>query len=335
MAKDALFRMASSTKPVAAVAAMLMIEEGKIRPSDEVHKFIPEFKGMKVAVQIGDDQTWRTARGADRELPEYKLVPANREIIILDLLTHTSGLMSGGLGSAIAGRLPRGPDDTLATYIPKLGEVPLDFQPGTRWSYGGSGINTMGRIVEIVSGQPFDEYLQQRIFEPLGMKDTFYNVPEDRRSRLVTIVPRPGARARKRTQTGVRKYFSGSSGLVSTAEDYLRFEQMLCNGGELLGNRLLTPKMVEMMASNQVGDIFHGLYGNQEGLGFGYMVAVVLDVVKSGSRRSKGAIGWGGAYGTMSWTDFKEDLTGVIMLQQPRQQVKDDFEKAVRQAIIE
>ncbi len=332
MAKDAIFRMASSTKPVAAVAAMVMIGEGKIRPSDEVHKFIPEFKGMQVAVPK-DGKVFRMTRGADPELPEYDLVPADRELTIQDLLTHTSGLQTSGLGTAIAGRIPRGPDDTLATYIPKLGEVPLDFQPGTRWSYGGAGINTMGRIVEIVSGQPFDEFLRQRIFEPLGMKDTFYNVPEDRRSRLVTIVPRPGAR--QRTQIGVRKYFSGSSGFFSTAEDYLRFEQMLCNGGELLGNRVLTPKMVEMMASNQVGDIFHGLYGNQEGLGFGYMVAVVVDAAKGGSTRSNGAIGWGGAYGTMSWTDFEEELTAVIMLQQPRQEVKDAFDYAVRQAIIE
>ena len=158
MTKDAIFRMASSTKPVAAVAAMVMIQEGKIRPSDEVHTFIPEFKGMQVAVPK-DGKVFRLVRGFDRELPEYDLVPADRELTILDLLTHTSGLQSSGLGTAIAGRIPRSPDDTLATYIPKLGEVPLDFQPGSRWSYGGAGINTLGRIVEIVSGQPFDEYL--------------------------------------------------------------------------------------------------------------------------------------------------------------------------------
>jgi CubicO group peptidase (beta-lactamase class C family) len=339
MTKDAIFRMASSTKPIVGVAVMMMIQEGKIQPSDEVHKYIPEFIGMKVAVPK-DGKPFRRARGVSAELPEYDLVPVERDITISDLLTHTSGLKSGGLGNALSRQIRRGADDTLATYIPKLGEVPLDFQPGSRWSYSpGTGIDVLGRIVEIVSDQPLDEFLRQRIFEPLGMNDTFFNLPEDKRSQLVTMPPRPGANETQRSRpprTSIRKYFSGSGGLVSSAEDYLRFEQMLCNNGELLGNRILSPEMVKMMAANHVGDLYKGLYGNQgDGLGYGYTVAIVLDSAKSGSQRSNGAIGWGGAYGTMSWTDFEEDLTGVIMLQQPVQKVKNDFEKAVRQAIID
>lgn len=330
MAEDALFIMMSSTKPILGVAAMMMIEEGLIRPGDEVSRYIPEFKDMQVAV---------LAEPADRDVspysvtpgnpPAHRLVPAQTPVTIEHLLTHTSGLASGGLGSAVS---PRAPRESLASYIPTLGEAILDFQPGTQWKYSpGTGLDVVARIIEIVSGMPYDEFVQTRIFEPLGMKDTHYNLPPEKESRRVMIKGRDMSRFVNQT-TG---YFSASYGLSSTAEDYLRFEQMLVNGGVLFGNRLLSPRSVTMMGSNHLGDIYKGFGRNQEGVGYGYTVSVITDAITSNSRRSNGAFGWGGAFGTRSWTDPGEALTGVIMLQQPHPGTQYDFENAVRQAIIE
>ncbi len=178
MTRDSIFKMASSTKPVTGVAIMILVEEGKIHLTDPVSRFIPEFKDMKVAVE---------KEGSS----EVELVKADREIMIRDLLTHGSGLLSGGPGSRRAPQellRPNQPEETLAHYIPRLAAIPLDFQPGTRWRYSGlAGIDTLARIVEIASGQSFDEFLHQRIFEPLDMDDTFFNVPDDRQGRVATI----------------------------------------------------------------------------------------------------------------------------------------------------
>lgn len=334
MAKDAIFRMASSTKPILAVAVMMLIEEGLLRPTDEISKYIPEFEDMQVAVlkEPADEDISPFFVSRD-QVPEHRLVPAERPITIQHLLTHTSGLASSGLGSVVTGRIARGPEATLASHIPMYGAVPLDFQPGTRWAYSpGVGLNVVARIVEIVSNTPFDVFLRERIFEPLGMTSTYFNVPPAKESKRVVIQGRDfSARAGR----GPTKYFSASGGLSSTAEDYLRLEQMFVNGGELLGNRLLSPRSVEMMASNQIGDLYRGFSRTQEGMGYGYTVAVVLDPITSNSRRSKGAFGWGGAFGTQSWTDPQEELTAVIMLQQPFGGAQYDFGNAVRQAIID
>jgi CubicO group peptidase (beta-lactamase class C family) len=341
MTTDAIFRMASSTKPVTGVAILMLVEEGKVRLSDPVHNFIPEFKGIKVAVPKGSaaDTAAPPAAAQPNGTAEYDTVAANREITIRDLLTHTSGLVSGGLGSTAARQIPRNPNATLADYIPKLGAVPLDFQPGSAWRYSpGAGIDTLARIVEIASGQSFDQFLRVRIFEPLGMNDSFFALPDDRQSRLVTLYrATPTGLERSPAQSGFssRTYFSGAGGLVSTAGDYLRFEQMLLNGGQLNGNRLLSPRTVELMATNHVGDLFSGLATGQKGMGFGFTVAVVLDAAKAESRRSNGAFGWGGAFGTISWTDPKEQMCAVLMLQQRDQQVQRDFENAVMQAIVD
>ncbi len=334
MAKDAIFRMASSTKPILGVAAMMMIEQGLMRAEDPVSKYIPEFRNMQVAVlkDPADENVSPTyvRRG---EVPEHRLVPAEREVTLHHLLTHTSGLMSSGLGSAVADRQRRGADATLATATPLLGKVPLDFQPGSRWSYSaGTGLNVVSRVIEIVSDTPFDVFLQERIFEPLGMVDTHFNVPPAKASRRVVIEGRDMSRWGNR---GPTKYFSASGGLSSTAGDYLRFEQMLAAGGQLFGNRLISDESVRTMASNQVGDLYTGLYRNQSGVGFGYTVAVVLDRDASKGTRSNGAFGWGGAFGTRSWTDPVEELTGVIMLQQPHGATQNAFEVAVREAIID
>ena len=334
MKMDAIFRMASSTKPVLGVAAMMMIEQGLMHPNDPVSKYIPEFKDMQVAVlkEPTDKDISPLFVGRDK-VPEHRLVPAEREITIHHLLTHTSGLRSNGLGSAVAGSRSwrREPGATLASVIPTYGKVPLDFQPGTRWSYSsGTGLDVVARIIEIVSGTPFDVFLRERIFEPLGMKDTYFNVPPEESSRRVVIQGRDLSRWAGR---GPTRYFSASGGLSSTAEDFLRFEQMLANKGTLFGNRLISPQSVATMASNQVGDLYRGLYRTESGMGFGYTVAVVRDRALSKSTRSEGAFGWGGAFGTRSWTDPAEELTGVIMLQQPHQPTQNEFDFAVRQAI--
>jgi CubicO group peptidase (beta-lactamase class C family) len=334
MPKDAIFRMASSTKPVLGVAAMMMIEQGLLRADDPVSKYIPEFRHMQVAVlKEPADQDISPMTVPRGEVPPHRLVPAAREITIHDLLTHTSGLGSGGLGSAVADRPRRQPDDTLATVIPTYASMPLDFQPGSRWSYSaGTGLDVVARIVEIVSGTPFDVFLQQRIFEPLGMRDSYFNVPEAKQSRRVVIKGRNLAAG---GGGGVTKYFSASGGLSSTAEDYLRFEQMLIHGGQLFGHSIISPVSVTAMSSNQVGDLYTGLYRNQQGVGFGYTVAVTLDEKIAGAVRREGAFGWGGAFGTRSWSDPKQELTAVLMLQQPHRETQAEFEQAVRGAVIE
>ena len=333
MQDDSIFIMMSSTKPLLGVAAMMMIEEGLIRPEDPVSKYIPEFADMQVAVLADPSANVSPYSVSADDIPEYRLVPANREITIHDLLTHTSGLASGGLGTAIAGRIPRDSGATIASEMPKYGAVALDFQPGTRWKYSpGIGLNVVSRIIEIVSGMPFDQFISERILQPLDMNSTYFNVPPEYQNRRVVISDRDMSRFFDGPPT---TYFSASGGLSSTAGDYLKFEQMLVNGGELFGNRLLSPRSVRMMSSNQIGDLYRGFSRSQEGMGFGYTVGVTVDPITSNARRSAGAFGWGGAFGTRSWTDPEEELTAVIMLQQPFPPAQYDFENAVQQAIID
>ncbi len=326
MQKDAIFRIASMSKPITGVAVMMMLEEGKLRLNDPVSKFLPEFKDPKVAVPRG------TAG-------EFYVIPADRELTIRDLLTHTNGLMTGGIGSkAGPPRMVEG--DTLATYIPRLAAAPLDFQPGTQWAYSGyAGPDTLSRIVEIVSGQPYDEFLRTRIFQPLGMKDTFFYPPDDRRPRLVTLYRKsPNGLLKAENQDGfsLKSYFSGGGGLMSTAEDYLQFAQMLLNGGELHGKRLLSPRTVDLMASNHVGEMFNGKLGRPaHGMGYGLLVGIVEDSVAAGLRVSNGSFGWDGAYGTQTWIDSREKMITIVMIQTQVASVQRDFENAVMQAIVE
>jgi len=326
MEKDAIFRIASMSKPITGVAVMMMLEEGKLRLSDPVSKFVPEFKDAQVAIPHG-------APGAFYE------VPADHDLTIRDLLTHTNGLMTGGAGSKAAPPRPV-EGDTLATCIPRLGGVPLDFQPGTQWAYSGlAGPDTLSRIVEIVSGQSYDEFLRTRLFEPLGMHDTFFYPPDDRRARMTTLYSKsPHGLVRAANQDGfsLKSYFSGAGGLMSTAEDYLQFAQMLLNGGELNGHRFLSPRTVELMSSNHVGDLFNGKLGRPaHGMGYGLLVGIVEDNVAAGLRVSNGSFGWDGAYGTQTWIDPKEKMVTIVMIQTQVPVVQRDFENAVMQAIIE
>ena len=351
MARDSIFRLASMSKPITSVAVMMMIEEGKVRLTDRVSQFIPEFKMMKVAVAKGTtDKPLQMpggfangGRGGPPPTPpEFDLVPAAREITVRDLLTHTSGLMSGGVSGMEQNKVaPRGPNDTLANYIPKLAQTPLDFQPGTLWRYSGLyGFDVLARIVEIASGQPYDQFLQQRLFTPLGMKDTGFAPTPERMARVATVYQRtpdgslrPAANA---NQLISGTYFSASGGLMSTAEDYLQFAQMLVNGGALNGKRYLSPKTVELMTSNATGDMVNGQFGRPaKGMGFALGVQVWLDPVAADRRVSAGAFGWEGAYGTHQVMDPAEKLVEIIMMQGANGPLQRDFENSVRQAIID
>ena len=337
MPKDALFRMASSSKPVTGVAVLMLVEEGRIRLNDPVSLYIPEFKTMKVAVPK-NGMTEQQARLANGGKGDVDLIAANREITIKDLMTHTSGLQSGGLGTVV-NPVPRKNDETLATYIPKLAAAPLDFQPGTRWAYSAlAGIDTLGRIVEIVSGKPFDEFLRTRLFEPLDMRDTQFVISDAKLPRLLPLLRRNGeAWVPSSTPSflDTRTYFSGAGGLYSTAHDYIQFEQMLLNGGVLGGKRILSPKTVHLMSQNHVGELYRGVRGTEAGQGFGLTVYVTLDETKASRWRTEGAFGWSGAFGTITWSDPKEELIGVLMIQQSDDVVQRDFHTAVMQAIVE
>ena len=317
MRKDTMFHMASSTKPVLGVAAMMMIEEGLMSPQDPVEKYIPEFKGIQVAVaeeSAVKDIVKSKSKEASKEqkLPDHQLVDVDRTLTIHDLLTHTAGLHTGGIGSAVANLDRPGPSDTLASWIPKVAAGPLDFQPGSRWSYSGTvGLDVVARIVEIVSGTPFNEFVQTRIFDPLDMKDTHWNVPKDKLERMPVFSNDKGPWIKS------PDYFSGSIGLVSTARDYMHFEQMLVNKGSLFGHRLLKPESVAMMSSNQVGNLFNETEKGGSGRGFGYTVGITVDPEQAKDGRTAGAFGWMGAAGTVTWTAPEEELSVVYMVQGP------------------
>jgi CubicO group peptidase (beta-lactamase class C family) len=344
MPKDGIFRLASMSKPITAAAVMMMVEEGKMRLTEPVSRFIPEFRGAKVAVAKpgarGGGPAGPGGPGGGRgAAPEFDVVSANRDITVRDLLTHGSGLMSGGLGNAVAPQ--RGPNDTLATYIPRLGAVPLDFQPGTLWRYSGlAGFDVLSRIVEVVSEQPFDQFLKQRLFDPLGMKDTGFSARPDNQARLVTLYQRgqDGKLTKAANQDGLssKTYFAGSGGMVTTAEDYAQFAQMLVNGGELNGKRYLGTRTVQLMSTNHTGDLVNGQFGRPAaGMGFGLGVQVVEDPALAGLRQSKGSWGWAGAYGTNVNIEPAEKMVTIIMMQTSTGALQRDFENAVFQAIVD
>lgn len=275
-------------------------------------------------------------------MPEPYAIPATRDVTIQDLLTHTSGLGSGGAGTRGTQRVaPRDSSGTLAEWVRKLGNAPLDFHPGSHWAYSGlAGIDTLGRVVEVVSGLNFDEFLRQRIFAPLGMHDTAFIPAPKNSARLVTLYRRSEDGLRRievPTWVNTTTLFSGGGGLWSTAEDYLQFAQMLLNKGELAGVRLLGSRTVERMASNHVGELYAqaGTTGGRPGLGFGLTVRVVADAVLAGEAQSSGSFGWSGAFGTTFWVDPKESLTAILMVQTPGGSLRADFSTAVMQAVID
>ena len=332
METDTIFAIASMTKPVLGVAAMIAIEDGLIKASDSVSKYIPEFADMKVAVRDksfsakGKDGFKAKVMGKERvPKPELRLVALESPVTIHHLLTHTSGL-----GKLRQSEKPK-KDDTLSTYIPRLAQVPLNFQPGTRWEYS-LGLDIVARVIEIVSKTPFDVFVQERIFDPLEMNNTFFYVPNEKRSKAFVYT---GVAARKsKDWFKPTSYVSASAGLSSTAEDFLHFQQMLLNGGELFGQRVLSQDGVDMMSRNHVGDLFEQTGKGIKGIGMGYTVSVVTDSNLLRNYRGKGSFGWAGATRTDSWTDPENELVAVYFPAKPRGgNVYKDFQKAILQAI--
>jgi CubicO group peptidase (beta-lactamase class C family) len=312
----------------------MLLEQGKVRLNDPVSKFIPEFKGMKVAVAEE-----RPAGTPATEAARYYKIPQLREITIQDLLTHVSGLGSGPASGAetrnLLSELGKG---TLASLIPRYAATPLDFQPGSRWAYSAlAGFDTLGRVVEVASGSTFDQFLKENLFGPLGMKTTAFHPGDDNWPRVTSAYHRADGTLQKTQNPNLlqsKTYFSGAGGLVSTTEDYAEFGMMLAAGGQRNGKRLLSPKTVELMSSAFVLDT---LQGRQPGRGFGLSVQVVTDPIRAGFRVSTGSFGWDGAYGTHFWVDPKEKIVGIMMIQtdNPDRQLDRDFENAVMQAIVE
>jgi CubicO group peptidase (beta-lactamase class C family) len=298
------------------------MEEGKLKLTDPVSKYIPEFKNSKVAVEWARTPVPMTEGGPEPG-ERYYTVPAHHDITIIDLLTHTSGLASnGGITGPDVRKLQqaRTPAETLADFVPRLGALPLDCQPGTQWRYSAyAGFDTLARIVEIASGTRFDRFLRQRLFEPLGMDNTWFQVPEKEQPRLVTVyrkTPSGLQRSPERPGYGSAAYFGGATGLTSTAEDYLQFAQMLCNGGQLNGKRILSPWTVDLMLSNHVGQLFEGgVHGRPpKGVGFGLGGEVVVNAVDARLRKPDGSYGWSGAFGTYWWVNRKERLAVVLFV---------------------
>ena len=328
MQADAMFRIFSMSKPVTAVAVMMLAEEGKIDVMAPVAQYLPEFKDVKVGVEKTDPGTGK---------PALMLEAPVRAMTVQDLLRHTSGLVYGPFGTTLVHQEYNkanlfDPGETLADFVSKLAKLPLAHQPGTTWEYGMS-TDVLGRIVEVVSGMPFDRFIDERIAKPLRMTDTaFYlNSAQMRWMAEAQVDPATGKRpqfpdAADLTKEKV-KWFSGGGGLLSTAADYSRFCQMLVNGGELDGVRLLSPKTLAVMASDQLPpnaarvailEATQDLTPVQElGQSFGLGFAVRTDVGHSPVSGSVGDYFWAGAAGTYFWIDPQEKLYAVMMLQVP------------------
>ena len=356
MLEDSIFLMASSTKPVIGVATMILIDDGLISPEDPVSKYIPEYKGLQVAIPLKSagkgfnpnrkDKSINKSRTkakskkssytkSKREVPGYRLEKVNRPLTINDLLTHTAGLgTKGGLGSIIA-KDRAAPSDTLATWVPRMAARPLDFQPGTRWAYSpGSGLKVVGRIIEIASGISLHEFIQSRILDPLGMKDTYWDVPEDQLYRMPYKFHNKAKGNGRVIGEDLSAYVSNAGGLFSTTRDYLHFQQMLVNGGTLFGHQIRKPETVAMMTTNQVGNLFSQTTKGGPGQGYGYTTAITLDQEKSRNGQIAGTYSWGGAAGTISWTTPSEKLTVVYMVQEPSD-LPNKIGAIVREAIID
>ena len=344
MQPDTIFRIHSMTKPITSVAVMMLYEHEDFQLQDPVSRFIPGFKDVRVFVNA-------TGSGLELAKPE-------REVTIEDLLTHTSGLVYGDPeGSPVEAAVWEAdreaekvtPDETLEEWIQRLVRLPLAHQPGSRWHYGLS-TDVLGYVVEVISGLTFDAFLEQRVFMPLGMVDTGFYVPQVKIGRLAAMYgPAEGSGLQliDAPQTSAysrpRRFLSGGGGLVSTASDYMRFAQMLLNGGEISGVRLLSRETVESMTMNHLSDELipiqlDPLTSYLKGHGFGLGFAVIMDITQSGMLGSQGAFSWGGAANTFFWVDPRERLIGLIMPQfmpSGHYPIQREFQELCYQAIID
>jgi CubicO group peptidase (beta-lactamase class C family) len=340
MQPDSMFRLASMSKPVAAVAILMLAEEGKVRLNDPVSRFIPAYANLEVGVAKpaapGPGGPPAPAGGPGAAPPAFYTVPATRQITVLDLLTHTSGLMSGPMGNSVANAAFNKRHDLGLKWVEELGASPLEFQPGTRWAYSAvAGFDALAHIAEIAAGQEYGEFLSQRLFGPLGMRDVTFWPSTEQRSRLATVYQRrDGALAPSDNPDSMsgQKYHGGGGGIMATAETYAQFAMMLANGGELNGVRILSPRSVELMGSAFIPST---LPGRPAGEGFGLGVRVVTDAAARGTWLSEGSFGWSGVYGTHFWADPKENLVGILLAQTSSRTLLSDFENAVMQAVVD
>ena len=334
---DAMFRIASMTKPIASVALMMLYEEGRFQLRDPISKWLPEFAEMQVASPL-------TYAGLGRG--RYTTATASGPITVQHLLTHTAGLPNTyrGITKPDFDEIAAGGEgDTLADFSKRVATLPLNFDPGDAWEYG-RATDLVGLLVEVISGERFDRFLKNRIFEPLGMTDTDFYVPREKLGRMSALYrpdeggglafldrPTPDSRSAQEPT-----YFSGAGGLVSTARDYFRFQQMMLNGGELEGVRILGRKTIELMTLNHIGDNEVWLVGPGYGFGLGY--AVVQDPGAAAMPYSVGSYFWWGAFNTTFWVDPEEELIGILMTQlrpYTHLNIRQDLATLAYQAIVD
>ena len=308
MADDAIFRIFSMTKPIVSVALMILYEEGKFSLKDEVKQHIPELGGLKVWV-------------AGKE------VTPDREMTVQDLMRHTAGMTYGLFGDSRVDEMYNDAEvlsgnKTVAEFVEKLSKLPLKHQPGTRWDYSVS-VDVQGRLVEVLSGMDLATYMSERVFKPLDMRDTAFRMTEEKSDRFAQVYKKtkdeqgiePANDGRTNRYYEETQWYSGGGGLVSTTRDYLRFCQMLLNGGILDGTRILSRKTVELMTIDHTGSISSASSILAAGYGFGLNFAVHVDPAKSGLNGSVGEYNWGGLAGTSFWIDPAEELIGIYMIQ--------------------
>ncbi|MCY3622011.1 MAG: serine hydrolase [Gammaproteobacteria bacterium] len=332
MTKDALFRIFSMSKPITAVAAMMLYEEGKFALNDPVEKFVPELADLDVLV-------------------DGELVPAERTMTMRHLLTHTTGLSYGfnprdPVDQKYREVQPLGGQD-LDEFAERLGTLPLAFEPGERWHYS-VAVDVTGLVVQRLSGLSFDVFLKERLFDPLGMEDTFFNVPADKLDRL--LPNHSWDREEERLDQIEAPYeetqmFSGGGGLVSSTMDYLRFSEMVRRGGELDGVRILSPKTVEFMTANHLPSTVTGAGSGEnplsnaqtQGFGFGLGFGINTNPIGSGTLGSLGEYSWGGAAGTVFWVDPVEEMVviGMIQLMRSPWPLRGELKVLANQAITE
>ncbi len=338
LAKDAIFRLYSMTKPFASVAAMMLMEDGRFLITDPVSKFLPQLGRREVSVPQFDPATGKIG---------HVTVPAEREITIQDLLRHTSGIVYGSTPNPRVSELYAKHGVTWSEVTPeeqleRLGKVPLAHQPGTTWEYSLS-TDVLGRVVEKVSGTTLGRFLDERVFGPLKMSDTGFVVPSAKVGRLaqpLAVEPSTGQPIKLHDVTVAPKNDAGGAGSASTTMDYARFLQMLLNGGQLEGTRLLSPTTVAFMTADHLGSmkvVQRGGVGAGYGFGLGFAVRTTPGI--AGVSGSVGEYRWGGAAGTAFWVDPKEEMVTVLMTQgapgPARGYTSALFRQMVRQAIVE
>ncbi len=306
MRKDSIFQVMSMSKPFTGAGIMMLAEEGRLSLNDPVEQHLPEFRGLRVAEKKDGNASL--------------LVRPARPITIRDLMTHTSGM--GNRPAEGLKELYTRLDRTLAEAVLFYSQTPLEFQPGTRWLYSNPGIATLGRILEVVSGRPFERFIAERIFEPLGMKDSYFFPPAAVHGRIALVYDLAGGKLKRageeilagdqmRFRAGAR-YPAPEFGLLSTAADLAAFYNMMLNGGSAGGRRLLSPASVSLMTALHTGEL---QAGHNPGTGFGLTWEVVKDPAGTATLMSPGTFGHGGAFGTHGWVDRRTGIVGVLLMQ--------------------